>query len=74
MFNFVNLIFYCYYRVQLRQRRLKRAMDLSLKQQYLPEHIQAVQKPFEGYLDELMNEFRVLRKERDRLTGGKFSY
>merc|ERR1711871_772981 len=35
----------------LRQMRLKRASDLSMKHDVLAPHVVAAQRPFEGYLD-----------------------
>merc|ERR1711976_578555 len=35
----------------LRQMRLKRASDLSMKHDILAPHVVAAQRPFEGYLD-----------------------
>ncbi|KAF3597942.1 hypothetical protein DY000_02023729 [Brassica cretica] len=40
--------------VDARNQRLKRAMDLSMKHEYLPEDLQAVQTPFRGYLKEML--------------------
>ncbi len=33
-----------------RNQRLKRASDISLKKEYLPKQLQAVQTPYESYL------------------------
>ncbi|VVA15083.1 PREDICTED: cytochrome [Prunus dulcis] len=40
--------------VDARNQRLKRAMDLSMKHEYLPEHLQAQQTPFRSYLQEML--------------------
>ncbi|XP_052209089.1 cytochrome b-c1 complex subunit 7-like isoform X2 [Diospyros lotus] len=40
--------------VDARNQRLKRAMDLSLKHKYLPEHLQAMQTPFRSYLQDML--------------------
>ncbi|KAL5684156.1 hypothetical protein ACJX0J_010541, partial [Zea mays] len=40
--------------VDARIQRLKRAMDLSMKHQYLPEDLQAQQVPFRGYLGDML--------------------
>ncbi|CAA2983339.1 cytochrome b-c1 complex subunit 7 [Olea europaea subsp. europaea] len=40
--------------VDARNQRLKRAMDLSLKHEYLPEELQAMQTPFRSYLQEML--------------------
>ncbi|URE30146.1 Exocyst complex component Sec10 [Musa troglodytarum] len=40
--------------VDARNQRLKRAMDLSMKHEYLPEDLQALQTPFRGYLKEML--------------------
>ena len=53
---------------QARLRRVKRAMDLSLKHEYLPKEIQALQTPGKLYLAESMEEFRKLREEREQLN------
>uniref|UniRef100_A0A7S2WSF4 Cytochrome b-c1 complex subunit 7 n=1 Tax=Mucochytrium quahogii TaxID=96639 RepID=A0A7S2WSF4_9STRA len=51
-----------------RQRRIRRAIDLNFKHQYLPKEIEAVQEPGTVYLQPLMDKFRVLREERELLT------
>ncbi|KAL1210339.1 Cytochrome b-c1 complex subunit 7-1 [Cardamine amara subsp. amara] len=53
--------------VDARNQRLKRAMDLSMKHQYLPEDLQAVQTPFRGYLQEMLALVERERKEREAL-------
>lgn len=40
--------------VDARNQRLKRAMDLSMKHQYLPEDLQAQQTPFRSYLKDML--------------------
>nr|VDD27003.1 unnamed protein product [Brassica oleracea] len=40
--------------VDARNQRLKRAMDLSMKHEYLPDDLQAVQTPFRSYLQEML--------------------
>ncbi|XP_039782101.1 cytochrome b-c1 complex subunit 7-like isoform X1 [Panicum virgatum] len=45
--------------VDARVQRLKRAMDLSMKHQYLPEDLQAAQTPFRGYLSDMLALVRI---------------
>ncbi|XAR70941.1 hypothetical protein NMG60_11027988 [Bertholletia excelsa] len=40
--------------VDARNQRLKRAMDLSMKHEYLPEDFQAMQTPFRSYLQDML--------------------
>ncbi|KAJ6406274.1 hypothetical protein OIU84_009907, partial [Salix udensis] len=40
--------------VDARNQRLKRAMDLSMKHEYLPDDLQAMQTPFRSYLQEML--------------------
>ncbi|KAL0792373.1 hypothetical protein Bca101_063750 [Brassica carinata] len=40
--------------VDARNQRLKRALDLSMKHEYLPDDLQAVQTPFRSYLQEML--------------------
>ncbi|KAL3819071.1 hypothetical protein ACJIZ3_004976 [Penstemon smallii] len=40
--------------VDARNQRLKRAMDLSMKHDYLTEDLQAMQTPFRTYLQEML--------------------
>ncbi|GJN22949.1 hypothetical protein PR202_gb10559 [Eleusine coracana subsp. coracana] len=40
--------------VDARIQRLKRSMDLSMKHQYLPEDLQAIQTPFRSYLSDML--------------------
>jgi ubiquinol-cytochrome c reductase subunit 7 len=51
-----------------RDRRIKRAMMLSCRHEYLPENVQALQEPGKWYMKDLMEEFKVLREERDSLN------
>ncbi|KAL0687102.1 hypothetical protein Bca4012_086779 [Brassica carinata] len=53
--------------VDARNQRLKRAMDLSMKHEYLPEDLQAVQTPFRGYLKEMLALVEREKKEREAL-------
>ncbi|XP_050268530.1 cytochrome b-c1 complex subunit 7-2, mitochondrial isoform X1 [Quercus robur] len=48
--------------VDARNQRLKRAMDLSMKHQYLPQHLQAVQTPFRSYLQEMLALMLIKRR------------
>ncbi|KAJ6354620.1 UBIQUINOL-CYTOCHROME C REDUCTASE COMPLEX 14 KD PROTEIN [Salix viminalis] len=40
--------------VDARNQRLKRAMDLSMKHEYLADDLQAMQTPFRSYLQEML--------------------
>lgn len=51
-----------------REQRVRRAMLLSLKHEYLPKEIQAVQTPGKWYMRDIMEEQRKVREERERLT------
>jgi ubiquinol-cytochrome c reductase subunit 7 len=51
-----------------RERRIRRAMILSLRHEYLPKEIQAIQTPGKSYMREAMEEQRKIREERERLT------
>ncbi|KAF7830262.1 cytochrome b-c1 complex subunit 7-2 [Senna tora] len=53
--------------VDARHQRLKRAMDLSMKHEYLPPHLQAMQTPFRGYLQEMLAVVKKERAEREAL-------
>jgi ubiquinol-cytochrome c reductase subunit 7 len=55
----------------LRIQRLKRAVDCSLKKQYLAKDIQAVQTPYNFYLDPLVAEVKAEMAERALLGTGK---
>uniref|UniRef100_A0A0D3AXN4 Cytochrome b-c1 complex subunit 7 n=1 Tax=Brassica oleracea var. oleracea TaxID=109376 RepID=A0A0D3AXN4_BRAOL len=57
--------------VDARNQRLKRAMDLSMKHEYLPDDLQAVQTPFRSYLQEMLAlvshmQFLVKRERAER--------
>lgn len=51
-----------------RKRRQFRAFDISLKKTPLPDHIQAVQDPFEPYLQDIIKEVREERLERELIN------
>ncbi|KAK8655056.1 hypothetical protein V6N13_107648 [Hibiscus sabdariffa] len=53
--------------VDARNQRLKRALDLSLKHQYLPEHLQKMQTPFRSYLQDMLALVKKERAEREAL-------
>ncbi|KAL1193325.1 Cytochrome b-c1 complex subunit 7-1 [Cardamine amara subsp. amara] len=53
--------------VDARNQRLKRAMDLSMKHQYLTNDLQAMQTPFRGYLQEMLALVERERLEREAL-------
>ncbi|KAL3535817.1 hypothetical protein ACH5RR_004278 [Cinchona calisaya] len=53
--------------VDARNQRILRAMDLSMKHQYLPEHLQAQQTPFRSYLKDMLALVKRERAERDAL-------
>ncbi|KAI5556318.1 hypothetical protein POPTR_018G031400v4 [Populus trichocarpa] len=53
--------------VDARNQRLKRAMDLSMKHEYLPEDLQAMQTPFRSYLQEMLTLVKKERAEREAL-------
>ena len=53
----------------MRERRIKRAIDLNMKHVYLPAEIQAVQEPGVMYLENAMSEAKKLREERELLQG-----
>lgn len=53
--------------VDARNQRLKRAMDLSMKHQYLPEDLQAMQTPFRGYLHDMLTLVKKENAEREAL-------
>lgn len=56
--------------VVLRQRRLKRAMDLSLKHQALPAAIQDIQEPGKSYLGAMKDELQGIAEERELFRKG----
>ncbi|ERN20388.1 hypothetical protein AMTRI_Chr03g46070 [Amborella trichopoda] len=53
--------------VDARNQRLKRAMDLSMKHEYLPEDLQALQTPFRSYLRDMLAVVKKERAEREAL-------
>ncbi|KAH6790874.1 Cytochrome bd ubiquinol oxidase [Perilla frutescens var. frutescens] len=53
--------------VDARNQRLKRAMDLSMKHEYLPEDLQARQTPFRSYLQEMLARVKIENAEREAL-------
>lgn len=53
--------------VDARNQRIKRAMDLSMKHDYLPKELQAVQTPFRSYLQDMLDLVIAERKEREAL-------
>ena len=58
----------------MRAQRITRALDLSSKHILLPSEIQAVQEPWVTYVEDLAEEARVLREEREVIqnTDGMF--
>ena len=55
--------------LQARDRRLKRALDISFKKKPLPEEIQKTLTPMEPYMATLLDEAKELRLERELLKG-----
>ncbi|KAF5748208.1 cytochrome b-c1 complex subunit 7-2-like [Tripterygium wilfordii] len=53
--------------VDARHQRLKRAIDLSMKHQYLAEDLQAKQTPFRSYLQDMLALVKSERAEREAL-------
>ncbi|XP_059642458.1 cytochrome b-c1 complex subunit 7-2, mitochondrial [Cornus florida] len=53
--------------VDARNQRLKRAIDLSMKHEYLPEDLQAMQTPFRSYLQDMLALVKREREEREAL-------
>ncbi|KAJ7978864.1 Cytochrome b-c1 complex subunit 7 [Quillaja saponaria] len=53
--------------VDARNQRLKRAMDLSMKHEYLPEDLQAMQTPFRNYLQDMLALVKQEKAEREAL-------
>lgn len=53
--------------VDARNQRIKRALDLSMKHAELPKELQAVQTPFESYLQATLDVVRAERAEREAL-------
>ncbi|OAY53712.1 cytochrome b-c1 complex subunit 7-2, mitochondrial [Manihot esculenta] len=53
--------------IDARTQRLKRAMDLSMKHEYLPEDLQAMQTPFRSYLQDMLSLVKKEKAEREAL-------
>lgn len=53
--------------VDARNQRLKRAIDLSMKHEYLPEDLQAMQTPFRSYLQDMLALVKRESEEREAL-------
>ncbi|KAG1347604.1 cytochrome b-c1 complex subunit 7-2 [Cocos nucifera] len=53
--------------VDARNQRLKRALDLSMKHEYLSEDLQALQTPFRSYLKDMLALVKKERAEREAL-------
>ncbi|KAL6955625.1 hypothetical protein U1Q18_021820 [Sarracenia purpurea var. burkii] len=53
--------------VDARNQRLKRAMDLSMKHEYLPDDLQAMQTPFRNYLQDMLALVKRESAEREAL-------
>ncbi|KAI8569009.1 hypothetical protein RHMOL_Rhmol02G0245700 [Rhododendron molle] len=53
--------------IDARNQRLKRAMDLSMKHEYLPEDVQAMQTPFRSYLQDMLALVKRENAEREAL-------
>ncbi|PSR91821.1 Cytochrome b-c1 complex subunit like [Actinidia chinensis var. chinensis] len=53
--------------VDARNQRLKRAMDLSMKHEYLPNDLQAMQTPFRNYLQDMLALVKKENAEREAL-------
>ncbi|KAL6894291.1 hypothetical protein ACP4OV_008389 [Aristida adscensionis] len=53
--------------VDARIQRLKRAMDLSMKHQYLPDELKAIQTPFRSYLSDMLALVKKENAEREAL-------
>uniref|UniRef100_A0ACD5X905 Uncharacterized protein n=1 Tax=Avena sativa TaxID=4498 RepID=A0ACD5X905_AVESA len=53
--------------VDARIQRLKRAMDLSMKHQYLTDELQALQTPFKSYLSDMLALVKKEAAERKAL-------
>lgn len=51
-----------------RTRRIARAADCSMKRTYVPEEIQAIQKPLDAYIAPLADVAKELADERAALT------
>ena len=57
--------------LDLRNQRLKRAMDLSLKHVYLPKELQEKQTPYNFYLTPTLEQVEAERAERASLGTGQ---
>jgi len=57
--------------LDLRNQRLKRAMDLSMKHTYLPKEMQEKQTPFAFYLSPTLDQVKAERAERASLGAGQ---
>nr|GEW43760.1 cytochrome b-c1 complex subunit 7-2-like [Tanacetum cinerariifolium] len=53
--------------VDARNQRILRAMDLSMKHEYLPEDLQAQQTPFRSYLTDMLALVEREKAEREAL-------
>ena len=53
--------------VDARNQRLKRAIDLSMKHEYLTDDLQAMQTPFRSYIQEMLALVKREREEREAL-------
>ena len=53
---------------QARTKRIARAADCSLKRSYLPDEIQAIQRPLDFYMSQKVVEAERLADERAELT------
>ncbi|WCJ30214.1 Cytochrome b-c1 complex subunit 7 [Euphorbia peplus] len=53
--------------VDARHQRLLRAMDLSMKHEYLDEDLQAMQTPFRSYLQDMLALVKKENAEREAL-------
>ncbi|XP_057477275.1 cytochrome b-c1 complex subunit 7-like isoform X1 [Actinidia eriantha] len=53
--------------VDARNQRLKRAMDLSMKHEYLPNDLQVMQTPFRNYLQDMLALVKKENAEREAL-------
>ncbi|CAI9100216.1 OLC1v1037166C1 [Oldenlandia corymbosa var. corymbosa] len=53
--------------VDARHQRILRAMDLSMKHQYLSDELQAQQTPFRSYLKDMLQLVKKERAEREAL-------
>ncbi|KAL3695362.1 hypothetical protein R1sor_009438 [Riccia sorocarpa] len=53
--------------VLARNARIKRAMDASMKHEYLPKELQAKQTPYQWYLQDALDQVKQERKEHVEL-------